>query len=56
MTFVERIVFWSVRWRKTTLPLRISVLGTQKKAIAAVVGGLLEETLKDDIARYAAIS
>ena len=45
------IVVWSVRWRKTTLWYRfkISVLEAQKKAIAAVVGGLLEEMLKNHI-------
>ena len=43
------IVFWSVRWRKTTYCFEISVLGAQKKAIAAVVRGLLEEALKDHI-------
>ena len=40
------IVFWSIRWRKATLPLRKKCARSPKKA---VIGGLLEEALKDQI-------
>ena len=39
------IVFWS--GEQQPYHFEISVLGAQKKAITAVVGGLLEEALKD---------
>ena len=48
----RKIVFFSVRWRKTTYSVyrfETCVLRVQKKAIAAVVGGVLEEAIKDNV-------
>ena len=49
LTFVERLSFGASDGGKQPYRFEISVLGAQKKAIAAVVGGLLEEALKGHV-------
>ena len=43
------IVFLSVRWKEITYRFAVSVLGAQKKVIAAMVRGLLDEALKHHV-------
>ena len=47
--FVEHLSFGASDGGKQPYRFETSVLGAQKKAIAAVVGGLLEEALKDHV-------
>ena len=47
--FVERLPFGPLNGGKQPYRFEISVLRAQKKAIAAVVEGLLEEALKDHV-------
>ena len=49
MTFVERRSFGASDGGKQPYRFQISVVGAQKKAIAAVVRDLLEEMLKDHV-------
>ena len=49
MTFVKRLSFGASDGGKQPYRFAGSVLGAQKKAIAAVVRGLLEEALKDQV-------
>ena len=49
MTFVERLSFGASDGVKQSYRFKISVLGAQKKAISALVEGLLEEALKDHV-------
>ena len=46
LKLVERLSFGVSDGQKQPYCFEISVLGAQKKAIAAMVGGLLEEALK----------
>ena len=49
ITFVEQLSFGVSDGRKQPYRFTGSVLGVQMKAIAAVVGGLLEKALKDQV-------
>ena len=49
LMFVEQLSFGASDGEKQPYHFEISALGMQKKAIAAVVRGLLEEELKDHV-------